>query len=339
MPAVFNRFQGLSQVLWPLVFIACHTPGHLDRVGTTWEDDQSANLTRPARRPLKASAVKTIAPTTIGAKTKVQDSEKLAHELELALIQFSSARKEVPVAPDQESGKWPPAMMTLWKRALDQLEVGFGLPPGELPKRLLIQTRVALEVELELTQRRFGPAPEALLGRISTLYGRVAQHMRARPDQRLSQRRASHHKVKIHWPMSPIIVTSPFGYRRDPILGASQMRFHAGLDLGGRAGDVVSAAAPGRVVSAGWSGGHGRMVVVQHAGGYSTVYAHLRRILVHQGATIKVGEPLGLVGSSGRSTGPHLHFEVKRGGIPINPAEVLDRYAPLVSSSTGARQK
>ena len=74
------------------------------------------------------------------------------------------------------------------------------------------------------------------------------------------------------------------------------------------------------------------MVVVQHTGGYSTVYAHLRRILVSQGVMIKVGEPIGLVGSTGRSTGPHLHFEVKKGGIPINPVELLDRHGPLAST-------
>ena len=91
----------------------------------------------------------------------------------------------------------------------------------------------------------------------------------------------------------------------------------------GQRGDLVVSAQNGRVIEAGWKGGHGRSVTVQHAGGYVTRYAHLARILVKVNDNLDAGSPVGLMGSSGRSTGPHLHFEVKRGAVPLDPLEVL----------------
>ena len=83
--------------------------------------------------------------------------------------------------------------------------------------------------------------------------------------------------------------------------------------------------------------GYGRMVVVQHIGGYQTVYAHLGKILVPVGAKVDGGTPLGLVGSSGRSTGPHLHFELRYGGRPVDPMKLFKRrYAIRLSNSSGS---
>jgi murein DD-endopeptidase MepM/ murein hydrolase activator NlpD len=78
------------------------------------------------------------------------------------------------------------------------------------------------------------------------------------------------------------------------------------------------------VISAGWLGGHGRTVVIQHPGGYQTVYAHMRQIMIPMGAEVDPGSPLGFVGSSGRSTGPHLHFEVRQGGVPLDPLDLVE---------------
>src|SRR5262249_42472210 len=130
--------------------------------------------------------------------------------------------------------------------------------------------------------------------------------------------------LALAWPLAPVIVTSPFGYRRDPILGRTSVRFHAGVDLGGSPGDLVHAAGSGRVLSSGWLGGHGRAIIIQHPGGYQTVYAHLRQILIPMGSEVDAGSPIGFVGNSGRSTGPHLHFEVRHGGVPLDPLDVID---------------
>jgi murein DD-endopeptidase MepM/ murein hydrolase activator NlpD len=112
--------------------------------------------------------------------------------------------------------------------------------------------------------------------------------------------------------------TSPFGERFHPILG--YMRFHKGVDLAAAAGTPIVAAADGRVLSAGWAGGYGRAVVIAHAGGVETRYGHMSRIAAYSGETVHRGEVIGYVGSSGLSTGPHLHFEVTRNGRPVNPA-------------------
>jgi murein DD-endopeptidase MepM/ murein hydrolase activator NlpD len=109
--------------------------------------------------------------------------------------------------------------------------------------------------------------------------------------------------------VSPVAVTSLFGWRVHPISGA--MRFHSGIDLGAPIGSSVLAAFTGRVVSADWMGGYGKTVVLEH-GKVRSLYAHLSEALVRPGQFIPQGAVIGLSGSSGNSTGPHLHFEVQR---------------------------
>lgn len=115
-------------------------------------------------------------------------------------------------------------------------------------------------------------------------------------------------------------VTSRFGSRFHPILGFARM--HRGIDLGAPAGSPIVAAAEGRVVSAGWAGGYGRQVAIAHAGGIRTTYSHMSRIAARPGDTVRQGQVIGYVGSSGLSTGPHLHYEVYKNGRPVNPTSV-----------------
>ena len=113
-------------------------------------------------------------------------------------------------------------------------------------------------------------------------------------------------------------MTSPYGKRRHPILGF--VRMHAGIDYGARYGSPIYAVADGVVNFAGRHGGHGNYVRLSHSGGLDTGYGHMSRIAVKRGARIKAGQVIGYVGSTGLSTGPHLHFEAYRGGHTINPA-------------------
>ncbi|HWX61068.1 M23 family metallopeptidase [Bradyrhizobium sp.] len=115
--------------------------------------------------------------------------------------------------------------------------------------------------------------------------------------------------------------TSGFGVRSDPFLGRPAM--HTGLDFRASMGDPVRATANGKVVSAGWSGGYGRMVEVDHGNGLSTRYGHLSEIHVKIGDQIKIGQVLGAVGSTGRSTGPHLHYETRIDGEAVDPQKFL----------------
>jgi murein DD-endopeptidase MepM/ murein hydrolase activator NlpD len=116
----------------------------------------------------------------------------------------------------------------------------------------------------------------------------------------------------------PHRITSPFGSRRfHPIL--HRVLPHLGVDIAAPRGMDVHATADGVVVDAGWHGGYGNLVEVQHPNGYSTRYAHLSAILVRPGRMVRQGEVLGRVGMTGLATGPHLHYEVRRGGRAVDP--------------------
>jgi murein DD-endopeptidase MepM/ murein hydrolase activator NlpD len=115
--------------------------------------------------------------------------------------------------------------------------------------------------------------------------------------------------------------TSGFGVRSDPFLGRPAM--HTGLDFRAQSGDPVRATANGKVVSAGWSGGYGRMVEIDHGNGLSTRYGHLSEINVKIGEIVKIGQVVGEVGSTGRSTGPHLHYETRIDGEAVDPQKFL----------------
>jgi murein DD-endopeptidase MepM/ murein hydrolase activator NlpD len=115
--------------------------------------------------------------------------------------------------------------------------------------------------------------------------------------------------------------TSGFGIRSDPFLGRPAM--HTGLDFRAQMGDPVRATANGKVASAGWAGGYGRMVEIDHGNGLSTRYGHLSEIGVKVGEPIKIGQVIGAVGSTGRSTGPHLHYETRIDGEAVDPQKFL----------------
>ncbi len=117
------------------------------------------------------------------------------------------------------------------------------------------------------------------------------------------------------------VITSGFGWRRDPLDG--RRRFHAGIDIANLRSSVVRAAAAGRVRRAGAMGSCGRAVEIVHAGGVVSRSCHLQRALVAPGDGVALHEPIGLMGASGRATGNHLHFELRRAGRPIDPTSFL----------------
>ena len=121
------------------------------------------------------------------------------------------------------------------------------------------------------------------------------------------------------WPVAARI-TSGFGYRVHPILRFRRM--HRGIDFGAGWGSPIVASADGQVVRAGWAGGYGRQVRLVHGGGIVTSYSHMSRIVAEPGTVVRAGQLIGYVGSSGLSTGPHLHYEVYRGGVAVNPLSV-----------------
>ena len=117
-------------------------------------------------------------------------------------------------------------------------------------------------------------------------------------------------------------INNEFGVRRNPF-GERSYEFHPGLDIGGERGDTVAAPANGIVSEAGWKGGYGNMIEVDHGNGLKTRYGHLSKIEVQPGDTVERGQVIGLIGSTGRSTGPHLHYELRLFDKPINPRRFL----------------
>jgi murein DD-endopeptidase MepM/ murein hydrolase activator NlpD len=116
--------------------------------------------------------------------------------------------------------------------------------------------------------------------------------------------------------------TSFFGYRSDPF-NSEHAEFHPGIDFQGRRGDEVKCTASGKVVFAGWAGGYGNCIRIKHINDLETLYGHLSKIEVKVGQQVTVGDNIGRVGSTGHSTGTHLHYEVRKDGKPINPVKFL----------------
>ncbi len=125
-------------------------------------------------------------------------------------------------------------------------------------------------------------------------------------------------------PLGPPVwgkITSRFGYRRDPFTG--RYEFHDGVDIKAPWGTPVRATAEGKVIYAGWKAGYGKTVIIRHAYGFRTLYSHLSRVKVRAGRWVKPGDIIGYVGSTGRSTGPHVHYEVWRHSRKQNPLKYM----------------
>ncbi|MDQ7038407.1 MAG: peptidoglycan DD-metalloendopeptidase family protein [Aquificota bacterium] len=132
------------------------------------------------------------------------------------------------------------------------------------------------------------------------------------------------HKYLTRIPLGPPVwgrVTSHYGYRTDPFSG--KYEFHEGVDIKAPWGTPVRATAEGKVIFAGWKPGYGKTVIIRHAFGYTTLYGHLSRIKVKRGRWVRSGDIIGYVGSSGRSTGPHVHYEVWRYSRKVNPLKYM----------------
>ncbi|AMO72984.1 M23 family metallopeptidase [Sphingorhabdus sp. M41] len=138
-------------------------------------------------------------------------------------------------------------------------------------------------------------------------------------------------------PSSTGMISSSYGYRRDPFTGGGAM--HSGMDFKGPHGQPILAAAGGKVTHAGWKSGYGKTVEVTHGNGLMTRYAHLSKIGVTTGQKVEQGLQLGAMGSTGRSTGTHLHFEVRMNGRAINPRPFLEANTDVLKIKAIARQR
>lgn len=181
---------------------------------------------------------------------------------------------------------------------------------AELTKKKTAQEQIADRLK---TQRAFYEHAEAQLAMESQQLERQIVDLE-------SNRRGSKDMAVGSGKMSLPIkapITSPFGSRRHPIFGVR--KFHSGVDLAGPNHTPIKAADSGNVLYTGWYGGYGKVVIVSHGSGMSTLYAHMAQAAVSQGQNVKKGDVIGYEGSTGFSTGPHVHFEVRVNGKPRNP--------------------
>jgi murein DD-endopeptidase MepM/ murein hydrolase activator NlpD len=146
---------------------------------------------------------------------------------------------------------------------------------------------------------------------------------------RLETVRGTVEQLPFRNPAQGKLITSPFGNRKDPFFG--KLALHPGVDFHFSPGESIKATAPGKVISAGWAGGYGNMVEIDHGDGISTRYGHMAEVTVQAGDTVKAGEQVGLAGSTGRSTGTHLHYEVRENGRPVDPMYFVNAGIKLAS--------
>lgn len=171
------------------------------------------------------------------------------------------------------------------------------------------------------THRPAAPALESPPDPVPTGAGGALGPAREIPTEPLTITTLGAPLMRFEWPLDATGVTSLFGKRTDPLDGSQ--RFHYGVDLEADYGSIVRAVAPGVVRNSGWMGAHGRQITLEHPGGFASRYAHLAQVIVPTGVDVVAGQAIGLVGNSGRSTGPHLHLELTRNGVYLDPLDFL----------------
>ncbi len=231
----------------------------------------------------------------------------------------------------RSSGVTPQAASDYLQALATRLDVGADLGPDDRFDLVIAHRRAATGEErsgplLYAGIRRMAGAPIQMLK--WTVQGRTGWY----DADSLSQMSSS----TLAWPVSARI-TSSFGMRRHPILGFARM--HKGMDFGARWGSPIVASADGVIGRAGWAGGYGRQVRISHGNGIATSYSHMSRIIVASGSLVRQGQLIGYVGSSGLSTGPHLHYETYRNGLAVNPLSVRFTSAAAINPAEVTRFK
>lgn len=278
----------------------------------TWADAESKPLTTTARARKALTA----------NDTAIEPGATAGLRIDRALRQFLSTRVEARQHP-----KTSPVWALAWNRVLDEVSDACQTPPRADDLGAFVRARVTLEVELDADRRRGVALPDGIERRLHASLLAV--------DESVGELRAANApgtmapvprldgELVLRSPLSPLILSSPFGVRNDPFTGLS--RFHAGADFDASEGSNVYAAASGLVVYAGTQGGYGKQVIVDHGDGVRTHYSHLAEILVRPMQAVEEGDAVGAVGSTGRSTGPHLHFAVTNfEGEFLDPVALFD---------------
>ena len=240
-----------------------------------------------------------------------------------------------PTSPPNEEADTsrPPDRLGAIERSLERAASG-AVQTADLLRQFGLERAAQIRMALDATgldvSRRAGPHPAAMGGPLvpvpsgfdSAVFGTVMSAVDADLGE-VERLTATARTLPLARPLATALEpTSGFGYRVDPFTRAPAL--HTGLDLRAEIGTPVRVTAAGRVVTAEYTAGYGNLVEVDHGNGVATRYGHLSSIAVAPGTVIEIGQVVGRAGSTGRSTGAHLHYEVRIGGEPVNPVRFLD---------------
>lgn len=304
-----------------------------------------ARPTNPVAPPAPAPAAATPAPAVADRAAELSLALANANSEKQRLTQALALAEDRLAALELDMGASRDAVAQAERRAstLRDRVVSLEMVQGELVERLTPATAIALSqleqrlgatgLDLERLTADAGPGqggPLLELAEAPPAPGSAAENPEGRNRLllltsgivRLDTLRAALPTLPLTTPLSSYELRSTFGTRSDPF--RRRPAFHAGLDLAAPLGTSVKATAPGEVVEAGWKGAYGRSVRVRHATGVETRYAHLRSISVKVGDKLKAGDEIGKLGSSGRSTGPHVHYEVLLDDVPRDPLRFIE---------------
>lgn len=255
-----------------------------------WEDIRllvAANQHALRDRKAAEARVQTAEQRLLGDRTRIQQTQAAVQQRQMELASLADQRRQLVVAADQQKRQ-------VAQEVTDLEEVS-------------AQTEAAVE-ELIREKEAEEAARRAAARRAALLAGEEPPPESGAPGA-------------LSWPVSGRI-SSPFGMRTNPVSG--RFILHSGIDIAAEMGTTILAPAEGRVISAGWNdGGYGNMIIISHGGSMSTLYGHLSQIFVGVDQDVRKGQAIGAVGSTGHSTGPHLHFEVRIDGRPVDPMSYL----------------
>lgn len=314
MLAAVSR-PALPTCLVVALVVVVAAPGCGSSRRATWSDvpeTAAAALARPAPDRYGAAAIEGL-----------DDGATAGTLIDRALVGFANGR-----AKARQQGPTSPLWQRTWLETLAAIDDAVTRAPVATDLGAFVRARITLEVELQADQNRQALLPADVERRLTTTLAAVdesVQELRAAnaPGTLAPSPRMAEGELILRAPLSRLVISSPFGRRADPF--TKTVRYHAGVDLDAPTGAAVYTSATGIVVYAGLQGGYGRYVVVDHGEGIRTHYAHLSKINTEVGALVIEGDVIGLVGSTGRSTGPHLHFAVTDDvGAFLDPIALLD---------------
>jgi VCBS repeat-containing protein len=275
---------------------------------------------------INASDGRVTAMTTVTIRVlAVDDGPDPSGMIDRSLSVFETKRNAMLARTHVPSQEWGEA----WIRVLSGISSAFEMQPSPNDIAAFVRGRDYLELKLSWDQASGLLLPADIIQRVGVVVSALDESAGdmsvalVPASKMLLPPSAPGSLVVLRAPLGDAPTTSSFGLRLDPI--TKHRRFHSGIDFGAKTGTKIHAAASGLIVFAGANGGFGKQVVIDHGAGVRSHYSHLSEILVDEGKLVEQGVPIALVGSTGRSTGPHLHFSVTRQGEFIDPSSMMGR--------------